>query len=90
MNDTGDHENIYDSQFSYTEVHEMNGTLYGDCERKAVHIRERNSQNPWYASENPMIFSNLTTNITISEEDLKDLKAKNSIRYTRLVNSQYG
>ena len=68
----------------------MNGTLYGDCERKAVHIRERNSHTPWYASENPMIFSNLTTNITISEEDLKDLKAKNSIRYTRLVNSQYG
>lgn len=94
INDTyessGDHENVYGTLFSYSEVHDMNGTVYGECERRAVHIRERNYHKPWYSSKNPMIFSNLKTKISskISKEDL--LKAKNSIEYTKAVNSEYG
>ena len=90
VNDSGDHENVYGTEFSYTEVYEMNGTLYGDCEKKAVHIRERVDHMPWYNSKNPMVFSNLTSNVTskISKEELE--KAKTSIEYTTAVNSEYG
>ena len=94
-NDTGDHENVYGTQFSWLnvrdedrfDVHERDGMgLYGDCNRKAVHIRERNTGTPWFSSKNPMVFSNLTTNKSheISEEEYI------TIDYIKTVDSSSG
>ena len=86
QNDTGksggDHENIYGKQFSWSNVHEKEGMgLYGDCKRKAVHIRERFYWKPWFSSKNPMIFSHLTTkkHFDISEEDYVTIEYKKTV-----------
>ena len=90
---SGDHENVYNRGLNYTEIYENNGTLYGDCVKKAVHIREIRSHLPWYSSRNPVVFSDLNKstkkflNITVNE-DLED--AMNSIQYSKAVNSTYG
>ena len=84
---------MYNRGLNYTEIYENNGTLYGDCVKKAVHIREIRSHLPWHSSRNPVVFSDLSKstkkflNITVNE-DLKD--AKNSIQYSKAVNSTFG
>ena len=88
--DDGDHENLHGKKFRYSDVYDIDGTLYGDCHRKAVDIREIRTHLPWHSSKNPMIFSYLPANFTsiVSEEEMEE--AKNSIEYTKFVNSSYG
>ena len=90
---SGDHENVYSKDLDCTKIHDSNGTIYGDCVKKAVHIREIRSHLPWHSSRNPMVFSDLSKstkkflNFTVNE-DLKD--AQKSIQYSKAVNSTYG
>ena len=90
---SGDHENVYSRGLNYTEIHDNDGKIYGDCVKKAVHIREVRSHIPWYSSKNPMVFSDLSKskkkflNVTVNDY-MED--AKNSIQYTKTVNSTYG
>ena len=88
---TGDHENYFD--FDQEEpVCEANGVCYKECFRRAVHIREIETQVPWYGSrENTLIFSDSTKMITKFYKSLEKMKdALKSIDFKRVVNSTYG
>ena len=88
---TGDHENYF--EFDQVEpVCEADGVCYKKCFRRAVHIREIETQVPWYGSgENTLIFSDSTKMITKFYKSLENMKdALKSIDYKRVVNSTYG
>ena len=89
----GDHENndylkqLEGDQLIYDEA----GKFYGNCQRKAVHIREVENSIFWVLSENPMVFTNLTTGRKLDISVEKDLnEARKSIKYTKSVNPEYG
>ena len=86
---SGDHENYFGIDPKKMTVHERNGTRYGDCNKMAIHIREIGTHIPWHSSQNNVIFSDLSNEfIIVNETNLED--AKNSINYTKTVNSTYG
>ena len=101
---SGDHENIKLS-LGEIEIYDDAGNLYGDCEKKAVNIREIDTHKIWFNSTNVMVFSDLSkaerhfideNNINDKENFIngENLKKKwkavrNSIRYTRQVNSTF-
>ena len=88
-NGSGDHENYFGADPEDLIIHEINGTRYGDCIKKAINIREINRQVPWHSSVNNMIFSDVKNKfITITEENIE--KAKDSIKFQKAVNSKYG
>ena len=90
---SGDHENVYSGGSNNIEIYDPNGKIYDDCVKKAVHIRETLSHIPWHSSRNPMVFSDLSNstnkflNVTV-DDYIKN--ARNSIQYTKTVNSTYG
>ena len=90
---SGDHENVYSGVSNNIEIYDPNGEIYDDCVKKAVHIRETLSHIPWHSSRNPMVFSDLSNstnkflNVTV-DDYIKN--ARNSIQYTKTVNSTYG
>lgn len=105
---SGDHENIKLSLGEneiYKEIYDERGNLYGDCEKKAVNIREKNTHKIWFNSTNDMVFSDLSKaerhfidessiideeNFVKGENFKKKWKAiRNSVRYTRQVNSTF-
>ena len=87
------------------EIFDAAGNLYGDCEKKAVNIRETDTHKIWFDSTNDMVFSDLSkaerhfidVNNIIDEENFvkgENFKEKwkavrNSIRYTKQVNSTF-
>ena len=80
-----DHENY--------EIYHSNGTLYGNCEKKAVNIRQIGSHILWHSlKDNPLVFSNLsdTTFLRIVEEKDRFNGTIPKIKYTKAVNSKYG
>ena len=92
---SGDHENYYGIDLNNSTVYESNGTQYGDCYKRAVHIREIEVQRPWFAfGNNTLVFSDLSSQrfTHFTKENLKEA-LKNStktINYTKAVNSTYG
>ena len=99
---SGDHENIYgraqeniygEKQDYFEKIHDANGKIFNDCVRKAVNIRAIQTHTPWHSlRNNPIVFSDLDAeNRKFWEMTEKDLEeARNSIRYTKAVNSSYG
>ena len=99
---SGDHENIYgraqeniygEKQDYFEKIHDANGKIFSDCVKKAVNIRAIQSHTPWHSlRNNPIVFSDLDAENRkfweMTEKDLED--ARNSIRYTKAVNSSYG
>ena len=104
LSGSGDHENVYGDQPHLMEIYDPDGKLFNNCKRKAVNIREIREHTPWHSlKDNPLIFSDLSgknkefirmTKQNFSDEGpLKDNqmeKARNSVRYTKAVNSSYG
>ena len=52
---SGDHENE-NLDLDESELYDADGKLYGDCVKKAVHIREIQSHAVWFHSTNNMFF----------------------------------
>ena len=91
---SGDHENVYGVYNETLEIYDSDGNLYGECERKAVNIREISKQRPWHSFENnTILFSDLSRSMKkyLSMDSKEDInEAKNSVRYTKAVKSSYG
>ena len=83
---TGDHENYFQQS---TDVFDLNGAQYGNCVKKAVHIRSKNKHEPWFSlsgiySDIVFLFSKdgkYTTRVSDSPHEIK---------YTRVLNPDYG
>ena len=86
---SGDHENYFGADPEDLVIHEVDGTRYGGCKKKAINIREIDRHVPWHSSVNNMIFSDVTNKfITITDENIAE--AKNSIKFEKAVNSKFG
>ena len=88
---TGDHENYMSKS---NEIFALDGTKYSQCEKKALHIRSRNSHEPWYGltgkySDLTFLFSN-DTNFYRASENLKSFDGDIKRKYTRILSADYG
>ena len=88
---SGDHENnLGSNQRDLLPICDVNGNCYKNCSRKAVHIREIETQMPWYGSNNNLIFSD-QTGLATKFKSLEEMKnALKVIDYKKSVNSSYG
>ena len=91
----GDNENIYDNYKNELEIYDEDGSLYGDCQRKAVNIREIESQTPWFVLKKyHLMFSDLSQSdlskkwSKMNDKDFE--KVEKTIQYTKTVNSSFG
>ena len=62
---TGDHEHysyFINNKYDRLTVYDSNGQAYKGCEKKAIHIRERETQIPWWtlSASYTLLFSNIT------------------------------
>ena len=98
---SGDHENYFYIDSKNFSAYDENGKRYSYCTKKAVDIRDIEIHRPWYSfGDNSLFFSDLANHrfIELTEENMDKalinqallLEAKNSIRYTKAVNSTYG
>ena len=75
------------------EIYDEDGNLYGDCQRKAVNIREIESQTPWFILKNyRLMFSDLSQvsrrYVEMNETDFEQIRS--TIQYTKTVHSSFG
>ena len=93
---SGDHENYFALHPHNSTIYEANGSLYGGCSRKAIHIRVIGEHKAWYSLGDENLFFSHTSSqqfLQLTHENLNEtLKNLNesSITYTKAVNSTYG
>ena len=91
--DSGDHENYFVIANDEIEIYGSDGTLYNNCSRKAVHIREIETQIPWHSlTEFTLVFSNLSTrdfDVIDHSSLLLEFKSE-KVKFTRAVDASFG
>ena len=92
-NDSGDHENYFAIDREENKIYDIDGKRYDSCVKKAVHIREIETQIPWHSiTDFTLVFSNLSSSNFMSVDHsnlLLDLKSS-KIKFTKAVDSSYG
>ena len=92
-NDSGDHENYFVMADEETEIYGSEGRLYNNCTKKAVHIREIETQIPWHSlTEFTLVFSNLSTNdFAVMDHSSLLLEFKSEkVKFTKAVDPSFG
>ena len=75
------------------QIYGPDGTLYNNCTKKAVHIREIETQIPWHSqTEFTLVFSNLsTTDFTVIDHSNLLLEFKSEdVKFTKAVDASFG
>jgi len=76
-----------------TQIYDSHGRLYNNCTKKALHIREIETQIPWHSlTQFTLVFSNLSTDdFTVIDHSNLQLELKSEkVKFTKAVDASFG